>query len=162
RPDATIRILDSRTYSLPAGLTLSNLGRLTIEAANRERPLLRTLASGFDVDADASPPPDPELRGGLTLCGLLVEGFLHVVGDVGRLRVFHTTIVPGRSLTEDGSPGSTDPSIVVEAASATGAGINGRLRMQIAFSVCGPIECPENTEKIWLLDSIVDGLDGSA
>jgi hypothetical protein len=162
RPDATIRILDSRTYALPAGVTLSNLGRLTIEAANRERPLLRAPASGFDVDADATPPPDPELRGGLTLCGLLVEGFLHIVGDVGRLRVFHTTIVPGRSLKEDGFAGSPDPSIVVEAASATGAGINGRLRVQIAFSVCGPIECPENAEKIWLLDSIVDGLDGSA
>jgi len=162
RPDATIRILDSRTYTLPAGITLSSLGRLTIEAANEERPLLVTRAGGFDVDADAVPPPDPEQRGGLTLCGLLVEGFLHVVGDVGRLRLFHTTLVPGRALKEDGTPRSTDPSIVVEPTLSSGARINARLRVQIAFSVVGPIECPEHVEGVWLLDSIVDGLGGAA
>ena len=162
RPNATIRILDSRTYALPAGITLSSLRRLTIEAANGERPLLRTRTAGFDVDADAVPPPDPELRGGLTLCGLLVEGFIHVVGDVGRLRLLHTTLVPGRALKEDGSAKSTDPSIVVEPALATGARINARLRIQIAFSVCGPVECPDHAEGIWLLDSIVDGLGGTA
>jgi hypothetical protein len=162
RPNATVRILDSRTYALPAGITLSSLRRLTIEAANDERPLLRTRAGGFDVDADAVPPPDPEQRGGLTLCGPLVEGFLHVIGDVGRLRLLHTTIVPGRSLKEDGSARSTDPSIVVEPALGSGARINARLRIQIAFSVCGPIECPDHVEGIWLLDSIVDGLGGAA
>ena len=161
RPDAIVRILDSRTYELPAGITLSALGRLTIEAANRERPLLRTRAGGFEIDTDASPPPDPDLRGRLTLCGLLVEGFLHVVGDAGLLRVLHCTIVPGRGLKEDGTGRSTDPSIVVEPGTPS-ALLNARLRLQLAFSVSGPIECPEHAEGIWLLDSIVDGLGNAA
>jgi hypothetical protein len=162
RPTATIRILDSLTYTLPAGITLSSLRRLTIEAANGERPLLRTRTAGFEIDADAVPPPDPELRGGLTLGGLLIEGFLHVVGDVGRLRLLHTTVVPGRGLKEDGSAKSADPGIVIEPTLGSGALINARLRLQLAFSVCGPIECPDHAEGLWLLDTIVDGLGGSA
>ena len=144
RPNATITILDSRTYVLPAGITLSSLRRLSIEAANGERPHLQTrVAAGFEIDADAVPPPDPALRGGLTLCGLLVEGFLHVVGDVGRLRLLHSTIVPGRGLKEDGTGRSSEPSIVVEPGTAS-ARLNARLRMEIAYSVCGPIECPDH------------------
>ena len=57
RPDAIVRILDSRTYDLPAGIKLSALGRLTIEAANRERPLLRTRTR-----ASTSIPTRPRLR----------------------------------------------------------------------------------------------------
>jgi hypothetical protein len=162
RPNATITIRDSRTYTLPAGITLSSLRRLTIQAANGERPHLQTrVTAGFEVDADAVPPPDPALRGGLTLCGLLVEGFLHVVGDVGRLRLLHSTIVPGRGLKEDGTARSSEPSLIVEPGTAS-ARLNARLRIEIAYSVCGPIECPDHAEGIWLLDSIVDGLGGAA
>ena len=35
--------------------------------------------------------------------GLLVEGALHVAGSLGRLRLLHTTLVPGRRLTRTGS-----------------------------------------------------------
>jgi hypothetical protein len=75
--------------------------------------------------------------------------------------VLHSTLVPGRGLEEDGTGRSTDPSIVVEPGTAS-ARLNARLRMEIAYSVSGPIECPDHAEGIWLLDSIVDGLGAAA
>jgi hypothetical protein len=162
RPDTVISIADSRTYTLPATITLADGGRLAIEAENEQRPVLQTAAGGFRIDSPAVPPPDPELRGELTLSGVVVEGSVRVVGDLRRLRLLHSTLVPGRSLTEDGAPAGTAPSIVVEATRPTGERINARLRVEAAFVISGPVVCPEHAEGIWVLDSILDGLGGLA
>jgi hypothetical protein len=162
RPDAVVSIADSRTYTLPGAITLADGGRLVIEAENEQRPVLQTDGGGLQIDSPAIPPPDPELRGELTLSGVVVEGFLRVVGDLRRLRLLHTTLVPGRELDEDGEPGGTGASIVVEPARTTGERINARLRVEVAFTISGPVVCPDHTEGIWLLDSIVDALGGHA
>ena len=44
RRDTVITILDSRTYALPATITLTNENFLVIEAANGQRPLLQAEA----------------------------------------------------------------------------------------------------------------------
>jgi hypothetical protein len=160
RPNAVITILDSRTYPLPGSITLPDNGRLVIEAANGQRPLLTTPAAGFAVGADGTA-PDPDVRGRLTLSGVAVEGFLHVTGDLGGLRLLHSTVVPGRSIV-DGTPPSSLPSIVVEPVGATGSAVNTHFELQLASSVSGPIACPETARGIWILDSIVDGLGGAA
>ncbi len=160
RPNAVITILDSRTYALPASITLSDLTRLAIEAHDGERPLLTTEAGGFVVDADGTA-LDPEQRGQLTFSGIVVEGFVRLRGDVGGLRLIHATLVPGRAIV-DGSPPGTDPSIVIDGATATGAPVNTHLELLLASSITGPIICPETARALWILDSIVDGLGGPA
>ena len=163
RPDAIISILDSRNYGLPAGITLRNEGSLTIEAANHQRPLLETPAAGLKVDALAPVAPgDPDRNGVLTLSGVVVEGFLDVTGDLGKLRLLHSTLVPGRALTEDGKPQTSKPSITVEANSVTGARINAELKIEAAYSIVGGMIVPATSTGIWLLDSISDGAGSAA
>ena len=97
-----------------------------------------------------------------TLSGLLVEGGLRFTGETASARLLHTTLVPGRALNEDGTPATTLPSITVDATSATVALINAPFKLNLAFSICGPIRMPNHAESILLLDSIVDGLGGTA
>jgi hypothetical protein len=160
RPSAVISILDSRSYVLPASITMADTARLTIEAQSGQRPVLTTGAGAFTVDADGTD-PDPEQRGVLTLSGVVVEGFVHVTGDLAALRIAHSTLVPGRSIAE-GTPPSTDPSIVVEGVGGGGAAINTGLEVAIASSITGPVVCPETCRGISVLDSIVDGLGAAA
>jgi hypothetical protein len=163
RPDAVISILDSRNYELPGSIVLRNEGVLAIEAANRQRPLLQTGAAGMDVDVSAPVAPgDPDRNGVLTLSGVVVEGFLHVVGDLGRLRLLHSTLIPGRALDEDGEPATADASVVVEATDGSGAVINAALKVEAAYSITGAFVVPETSTGIWLLDSIADGVGGPA
>ena len=85
RPNATITILDSRTYTLPAGITLSSLR--PPDHRGGERRAAACCERAWPRASRSTPTPCrrpiPPLRGALTLCGLLVEGFVHVVGDVG-------------------------------------------------------------------------------
>jgi hypothetical protein len=163
RPDAIISILDSRKYQLPNAITLRNEGWLAIEAADGQRPLLQTTSAGMSVDVSPPVTPgDPDRNGVLTLSGLVVEGFLQVIGDLGQLRVLHSTLVPGRQLDEDGKPMSSNPSLIVDGLNATGSPINIELKVETAYSILGGLVVPENTNGIWILDSIVDGAGAPA
>lgn len=156
--DATITIRDSRTYDLPATITLKNDKWLAIEAADGERPVLKTAPAGLSVDVlPPQPPSDPTREGTLTLNGVVVEGHLHVTGDLGRLRLLHATLVPGRRLKEDGTPDSADASLKVDAHQA-GRQINTQLKVDIAFSITGALVIPEHASRLLVLDSIVDGV----
>ena len=153
RPDTIITIEDNRNYDLTAPIQLS-AGWLVIQSAEGNRPLIRP-NGGLIVVTGASN------DAGLTLSGLLVEGGVDIQGDIRRLRLLHSTLVPGRALTESGAPASTDPSIIADAG-VPGAPINTRLRVEIAFSILGPIRLPAQSTGLWLLDSIVDGLGTAA
>jgi hypothetical protein len=158
RPNAIISILDNRNYALPNSITLRNEGWLSIEAADGQRPLLRSAAAGFEIDAfPPAAPGDPDRNGVLTLSGIVLEGFLSVAGDLGQLRLLHATLIPGRQLDENGKPISASPSIVVAPLDVTGAPINTELKIEIAYSILGGMAVPENATGIWVLDSIVDG-----
>ncbi len=152
KPPAVITIQDSSTYALP-NVTLEDDSWLVLEAANNERPHLQPAAAGWKVDVNV-PVGARDRRAVLTLSGLLVEGWIDLTGEVSRLRLWHTTLVPGRSLAEDGTPASRLPSIVAPAASG-----HLQLRIELAFSICGPIWAPPGEERSTILDSIVDGLD---
>lgn len=148
-----IEILDSGTYPLPGGVTLPADGRLALEAADRERPVLQTPASGFAVGVNASP-ADRGVEATLTLAGVVVEGHLEITGPLRRLRLWHTTLVPGRRLTEDGSPPPALPSVVADPIQTL------RLRIEAAFSILGPVTAPSVADGVWLLDSILDSVAG--
>ncbi|HHM05336.1 MAG TPA: hypothetical protein ENJ19_06285 [Gammaproteobacteria bacterium] len=155
RPNATITVLDNRSYPEALDIELANDRWLVIQAANGVRPHIQpgggaiTLSGGHPESA-------------LTLSGLLVEGAVAVNGDTGRLRLLHTTLVPGRSLTEAGLPAGTAPSVIVADVDGGGATINTDFILEAAFSITGPLRLPESAQGLWLLDSIVDGLGGTA
>jgi hypothetical protein len=73
------------------------------------------------------------------------------------LRVLHCTLVPGRSVEQERALPPTGPSIVVTP-SMGGVNINTALEVEIAFSIVGALTIPSHIAKLWLLDSIVDGV----
>lgn len=155
RPNTVITILDNRSYALNSPLTLADNNFLVIQAGDGRRPHI--LPAGGELEVTGNH------RGSeLTLSGLLVEGAIRVTGDTQRLRLLHTTLVPGRSLHEDGTPATTLPSVIVEGVDGTGTRINTAFRLQIAFSITGPLRLPNHADSLTLLDSIVDGLGGAA
>ncbi len=152
-----ITLLDSRTYELPASITLSNEAFLALEAANGERPLLQTQGPGLEVRVSPpANPADPDRQGSLTLGGVAVEGHVRVTGDLGFLRLIHSTLVPGRRLADDGSPSVLAPSLLI-AAGPAGAPLNTQLEVQIAASILGAIEAPAHC-RVFAIDSILDAL----
>lgn len=158
RRNTVITLLDSRTYSLPAQITLTNENFLVIEAANTQRPLLQTRPGGLELSVSPpASPGSPDRRAAFTLSGVVMEGHLHVTGDLGRFRLLHATLIPGRSLDENGNPAGNQPSILVEPGPPA-APLNAQLRVEIAFSICGFLFVPEHADGIWVLDSIIDSL----
>jgi len=155
-PRTVIQITDSATYDITSNITLAANESLVIQAANQTRPHLRMPNGSIAIltaGANAS----------LTLGGLLVEGGLRIEGDLETLRVLHCTLVPGRSVEQERALPPTGPSIVVTPTSG-GANINTALEVEIAFSIVGALTMPSHMAKLWLLDSIVDGVlaDGGA
>jgi hypothetical protein len=149
RPDAVVAILDSRTYTLPPSVTLADTRNLVIEADDGERPLLVTDPAGLEVDADGTD-PDPEHRGRLTLSGVVVEGFLHVTGDLGGVRLLHSTLIPGRSIEDGAVPAG-------ESLRVEGAGpINTHLELELTSAITGALVMPPHARSITIADSIVD------
>ncbi len=160
RPDMIIRIRDNRTYA--ENLTINIAGAagrfLTIEAEDGFRPHLRPdqtiRVTGINEDF------------ALTLGGLLIEGAVEIPGSLGRLRLIHTTLVPGVSVAlpdPDQPPPPDPPGFSIRAAAQSGgAPANTELRIEMAFSICGQIRLPESAEGVFALDSIIDGGDTAA
>ena len=150
-PRTVIQITDSESYDITTDITLAANEALVIQAANECRPHLRMPARHIAVQATGA-------NASLTLGGLLVEGALHVEGDVGTLRLLHCTFVPGVSVEQEQAAPPPRPSVVVSSVSGTGATINTALEVQIAFSIVGALRMPAHIAGLWLLDSIVDGV----
>ena len=161
--NAIISILDNRTYGLPGSITLANNTTLAIEAAQGTRPLLQAQTPGgaLAIDVSSIAPSDDQRDAVFTLNGVVLEGSIHVVGDLGKLRLLHSTLIPGRQLDGNGDPISIEPSIGIEPANATGQAINLLLRIEAAFSILGQLVVPELSAGIWLLDCIVQGTGAS-
>jgi hypothetical protein len=154
-----IEIEDDDSYFLRDDITLLQGESLTIQAKNQTRPhiwLGRNPADGTKV---ATANGAIHIKGGpaasLTLNGLLIEGGVLVDGDLGALRILHTTLVPGRSVELDDATRPSGASIVVAPTSSN----NTALEVQIAFSIVGSLRIPPHVKKLWILDSIVDGID---
>ncbi len=154
KPNTIISILDNRTYSEPLDIEPTDDAWLAIEAANGVRPHIRPNGDRISITGTHT-------DAAVTLSGLLVEGGVEVEGDFGKLRLIHTTLVPGRSLDEEGLPVTTDPSVLV-ADTDTGVNINTNFELHAAFSIIGPIRMPEHAQKLYLLDCIVDGIGNPA
>ncbi len=155
RPNTVITILDNRTYTLNSPLSLADDSFLVIQAADGRRPHIQPMGNELVVTGNHP-------RSELTLSGLLVEGAIHITGETQRLRLLHTTLVPGRALQEDGTPATILSSVTVDDVDAAGQVINAAFRLQMAFSLTGPLRLPNHADSLVLFDSIVDGLGGAA
>jgi hypothetical protein len=149
---SVFRIVDNETYDLVAPIAVRAGERLTVEAANQQRPLVRLAGGLLDVQTVAN-----DTAASLTLGGLLVEGGISVSGDLQNLRILHCTLVPGRSVLQDANPPVTGPSLAV-AATKAGNVVNAHLEVQVAASIVGALRIPEHAAGLWLLDCIVDGI----
>jgi hypothetical protein len=146
-----IQVGDSATYDLANDITLAAHESLTIQAINNARPHLRLRNGSIAILTTGA-------GATLALSGLLIEGGLRVDGDLDRLRLLHATLVPGRSVLQETLAAPAGPSLIV-APGTVAAPINTRLEVQIAFSIVGALRLPSHVTKLWLLDSIVDGIE---
>lgn len=137
-PRTVIQIDDNRTYE--EDLTINMAGvELVIQAANRHRP---TLVGDVTINNAA-----PDSR--MALNGLLISGDLDLQGTLGELSVNHCTLVPGKTLDEDGLPVSPDsPSVTVAAG-------NDRLEVRIDCSIVGGLRIPPEVISLRVRDSVI-------
>lgn len=152
-PSTVIEIGDSGTYLLNANITLAAGETLTLQAINGARPHIQ-LANGSIAILTAG------VGASLTLSGLLIEGGLRIEGDLDTLRLLHSTLVPGRSVEQENGLAPTGPSLVVSPGPAN-APLNTRLQVEMAFCITGALRMPSHVTKLWLLDSIIVGIESN-
>jgi hypothetical protein len=161
-----IAVVDSRSYvedlavAIPSGseLTIAALAWPQAETADALTELHLTDAVPADrrphlqgtLTVTGAAGPADSLPGELSLDGLLVEGDVTVAaGDLGRLALRHTTVVPGAgSLAVDPPTANHDN--------------NGHLVIELTRAITGPIAVPEQGPELDLAVSIVDGVGGTA
>jgi len=140
RPRAVIQIEDNRTYPEDSTINLDGDAELVIQAENRKRP---TLVGNVTVTGGSD-------QARLVLNGLLIEGYVEIEGELGELVIEHCTLVPGRSLDEEGTPREpTRPSLIV-------GDTNDRLRLVIDHSIVGPLRLPTEMVGLEVGDSIIE------
>ncbi|MFQ3596444.1 MAG: hypothetical protein SNJ63_10055, partial [Sphingomonadaceae bacterium] len=152
RPDCIIRLADSRTYAEALAIEPADGRFLAIEAEDGVRPHLR-LAGPLRIDGLHD-------EAAITLGGLLIEGTIAIRGSLGRLRLVHSTLVPGGSLALPPAPPAQ--SIRAAATRPDGAPANAALVVEAAFSVMGGIALPAHARRLLLLDCAVDAAGGQA
>lgn len=146
KPPAVVRIYDSATYAANLSIDLPANGMLVIDCENEERPTL-VEASPLKVNSLAA---TPEEAAAFTLSGLLVEGSLELSGKLD-LTLVDCTLVPGRSLDEDGYPEHPDQASLVVSGSDV---VDTTIR--ITRCILGPLELPEECRSLSVSDSILD------
>jgi hypothetical protein len=132
---AVILIQDSRTYAYTPDptqpITVPPGKRLEIRAMNRERPSL-LLQAPLEIAGGGE-------RSRFEINGVLVQGGLHVAGDLGELRLRHCTLVPSLKTPQ--------PSLVVDSSQSS---------LVLESTITGPIQTvPEAV--FTASDSILDG-----
>ena len=148
KPNAAVEIADSGIYVETLAITVPAGGSLTLRAAAFCRPVLR-LAAPLRVAGEPG-----ERRGELTIEGLLVAGAPIEIeaGDLGRLSIHDSTLVPGIDLDHRGDPVVRGkPSLVGD----VGEHANRNLDVHVTRSITGPLYLPD-IASLSLVDSIVD------
>ncbi|MEA2569379.1 MAG: hypothetical protein QOI24_1380 [Acidobacteriota bacterium] len=141
RPHAIITLPDDRTYDEAGPLVLDPLAnhRIAIEALDHTQPHIHCTTPIEIACGDGAT---------VTLSGLLIEGTIDVTARAGTLRLLHTTI----------KPDAPSPSISVSAAPAA----VDKFRLQVAFSITGPLFLSPGARGITIVDSIIDADGGAA
>jgi hypothetical protein len=145
KPDGLIRIADNDNYDGGFVVDLPARGWLAIEAENGKRPTI-TIPDTAQFNA-------PEEGATLILNGLLMRGRISVEGNID-LHMRHCTIVPGSTLSPDGTPVNPDHDSIHE--------VNGpfnALSLSIDKSILGAIRLSTFSQRLIVRDSIVVAAD---
>ena len=136
-----VEILNSGRYA--ESLTINAQGkRVVVRAADKCRPTL-VLSGDFEITGEKD---DEIILDGLLIAG----GRVKVTGNLGRLELRHCTLVPGRSLLDDGKPVKPkSSSLIIKSPEA---------RVEIDHCILGAIHATVDAE-IKISDSIVDATD---
>lgn len=148
KPNGIIEITDNGVYGGMVTIEPADDRWLVIQAKDGFRPTLRLVGN---VRITGNHP-----NAALTLNGLLIEGGVDVQGSLGEFNIIHSTLVPGRTLTEDGDPAQPN------GISVSAAAPNDRLRLDITSSIVGGLRLPAEMTALAVRDSIVDGLSNVA
>lgn len=167
-----IEITDSGRHAVPNVIAASEKQHIVLRAQNEHaerrycRPVLQVDGSEGAAAPDAAQASPDELEitmhpnSQVTLEGLLIAGRgLRIVsngdpkGGDSTLRLRHCTLVPGRSLTLDGSRLDCPPSLTVAQQPE-----DGTLTIEIDHCILGPMRLPTKGIQLVVRDSIIDGL----
>jgi hypothetical protein len=151
---AVIEIAESGSFTAPAEIPLAKDESLHIRAANRVRPIVRAMDP--DSESFGNLAVTGDLGSSFTIDGLIIaDGGVSIAGDMARVAVRHSTIVPGHRLREGCEP---------ERCPAPSLEIFGtKSCVHIDHSIIGPIRISGGAEPldIHIVNSVLDAL-GSA
>ncbi len=149
-PRALVTVADSATYDEELSLSLEGAVQVTVQAANRQRPVIR-LRDGGGALAPWRLEGGTGEEAGLTLDGVVLEGWLEVgPRSLARLELRHSTLVPGRALGEDGEPVEPEgPSLVVDPD-------NPLLEVTLRRCITGALQVPAGITSLTARDTLVD------
>jgi hypothetical protein len=161
---AIIEIADSGVYAGPFEVALHSGDSLEVRAAQGARPLIRILDTAVDKLESLTITSKTGAEGGgcFVLDGILIEGRgLLIGGNVDRVDIRHSTLVPGWSLDQSCHPTAPGKaSLVIR---------SERTCVSITDSIVGPIHVEHNEVtnpaiQLRIADSIVDAdeLESSA
>ena len=145
-PPVVIEVEDDRTYVEDIAIDVADAARIVIQAANNRRPTVVGDVTITGDNADAT----------VVIDRLIVEGAMHLSGNLDELRVSHCTLVPGGALDENGDPvGPSAPSIVAD-------DTNVALSLVVDASIIGAVRVPLNAQELLVTRSIIDGVATAA
>ena len=145
-PPVVIQIEDDRTYVEDVTIDVEHASRVVVQAANERRPTVVGTIRITGENADAR----------VALDGIVIEGHLQVDGNLAEVRLSHCTLVPGRSLDEDGR--ARHP----HAASIQATDSNTALRLIVDSCIVGPLRLPVEMGLSTITRSVVDGVGTTA
>ena len=151
--NGVIEITDSGRYEEFLAITLKEEQKIEIRAAEGERPTL-VLKGDINVDGKSAE---------LSLNGLLISGGSLIVSNrLKRLRLVHSTLVPGQSLSKDGPstggfsrsglPQNADSPSLIIALDDNGS----QIEIEIDHSITGAIRSTAESAIMVVKDSIID------
>jgi hypothetical protein len=150
----------SGRYEVPPEATLIVFAdkdcRVELRAANKSRPFLKGIIE-IQGEEGAEVVLNGLLMGGYELAagnsGTLgsQQCIIRVTGNLSRLRLIHCTLVPGVSLSRNGTPQQATPSLIIEAPDTV---------VEIERCITGGLRAPEGARVI-ITNSIVDATERS-
>lgn len=148
---AVIEIAESGVFTAPAEISLAKDESLHIRAANRVRPMVK--AVDLESDSFGNLAISGETGSSFTIDGLIIsEGGVSITGDIARIAIRHSTIVPGHRLHEGCEPDRCpEPSLDLHGIKSC---------VYIDHSIIGPIKISGAAEplNIHIVSSILDAL----
>ena len=141
--EGVVQIKDSQRYVGPSSITART--HIELRAANAQRPIIVPTDPAITAEIAISGDENAEV----TLNGLLISGYtLRVTGNLSRLSLRHCTIVPGLTLSIDGTPQHPSvPGLIIEAVN---------VQVEIDSCIIGSLQVVNDNTHVQITNSIVD------